>query len=68
MALQLASVAVLLLAWVQARLLELVAAVLRLLPPVRVVADVDRLLPLQLLLLLAVASNSFRNNPVILPL
>jgi len=53
---------------VQARLLELVAAVLQLLPPVRVVADVDRLLPLQLLLLLAVASNSFRNNPVILPL
>jgi len=52
---------------VQARLLELVAAVLQLLPPVRVVADVDRLLPLQLLLLLAVASNSFRNNPVILP-
>lgn len=68
MALQLASVAALLLAWVQARLLELVAAVLQLLPPVRVAADVDRLLPLQLLLLLAVASNSFRNNPVILPL
>ena len=64
--LQLASVAVLLLAWVLARLLELVAAVLQLLPPVRIVAVVVRLLPLQLLLL-AVASNSIRNNPVILP-
>ena len=63
--LQLASEAVLLLAWVLARLLELVAAVLQLLPPVRVVAVAGRLLPLQLLLLLAVASNSIRNNPVI---
>jgi hypothetical protein len=62
----LVSAAVLLLVWVLARLLVLVAAVLQLFPPVRIVAVVVRLLPLQLLLL-AVASNSIRNNPVILP-
>jgi hypothetical protein len=52
---------------VLARLLVLVAAVPQLFPPVRIVAVVVRLLPLQLLLL-AVASNSIRNNPVTLPL